>query len=107
MDVTTIVTLVAAIFGCTGFWTFVSSLINSKMEKKDAKTQMILGLGHERLREKCEKHLADGYITADDYEDLDKYLYQPYKKMGGNGTVEKLMNDVRQLPLRPPEVPAA
>lgn len=107
MDVKSIITLVAAIFGSAGFWTFISSLIASKREKKDAKTQMILGLGHERLRDKCEQHLAAGYISADDYEDLDKYLYQPYKKMGGNGTVEKLMNDVRKLPLRPPEAPAA
>ena len=107
MDMKTILTFVAAIFGCTGFWTFVSSLITSRREKKDAKTQMILGLGHEQLREKCEEHLTKGYISADDFEDLDKYLYQPYKKMGGNGTVEKLMNDVRKLPLRPPETPAA
>ena len=107
MDVKTIVTIVVAVFGCTGFWTGLFSLIMSKREKKDAKNQMILGLGHDRLRYLCEKHLAAGYISADDYEDLDKYLYQPYKKMGGNGTVEKLMNDVRKLPLRPPEVPAA
>lgn len=107
MDVASIVIIVAAVFGCTGFWSGVFALIMSKREKKDAKTQMILGLGHERLRDKCEKHLNDGWISADDYEDLDKYLYQPYKKMGGNGTVEKLMNDVRKLPLRPPEAPAA
>ena len=107
MDVKTIVTIVAAIFGCTGFWTGLFSFITSKREKKNAKTKMILGLGHERLREKCEEHLSKGYISADDYEDLDKYLYQPYKAMGGNGTVEKLMNDVRKLPLRPPEIPAA
>ena len=107
MDVKTVVTIVAAIFGCTGFWTGLFSFIMSKREKKDAKTKMILGLGHERLREKCEEHLSKGYISADDYEDLDKYLYQPYKAMGGNGTVEKLMNDVRKLPLRPPEIPAA
>lgn len=107
MDVKTVVTIIVAIFGCTGFWTGLFSFITSKREKKDAKTKMILGLGHERLREKCEEHLSKGYISADDYEDLDKYLYQPYKAMGGNGTVEKLMNDVRKLPLRPPEVPAA
>ncbi len=102
-----VLTIVVAIFSCTGFWTGFFSFILSKLGKKDAKNQMILGLGHERLLEKCKKHLADGYISADDYEDLDKYLYQPYKKMGGNGTVEKLMDDVRKLPLRPPEVPAA
>ena len=107
MDVKTIIAVVAALFGCGGFWTGIFSLIVARRDKKDASHQMILGLGHDRLRNLCEKHLAAGYISADDYEDLDKYLYQPYKKMGGNGTVEKLMDDVRKLPLRPPEVPAA
>ena len=102
-----VLAIIGAVFGCTGFWTGLFAFIMSRLEKKDAKNQMILGLGHDRLRYLCEKHLAEGYISADDYEDLDKYLYQPYKKMGGNGTVEKLMNDVRKLPLRPPEVPAA
>ena len=95
-----VVAIIAAVFASTGFWTFVTVLVQKKMEKKDAKTQMILGLGHDRIKYLCESYLARGWLTSDDYEDLDKYLYQPYIKMGGNGTAEKMFNDVKKLPIK-------
>ena len=88
------------IFASSGFWTLITMIIQKKAEKKDAKTQMILGLGHDKIKFLCERYIAQGYVTADDFEDLEKYLYQPYVKMGGNGTAEKLMNDVRKLPIK-------
>lgn len=95
-DMDTIVTIVVAIFASTGFWTFVSTM----MQKHSAKNRMLLGLGHDRIKYLCEKHIAQGCISSDDFEDLYKYLYVPYRKMGGNGTAEKLMEDVRRLPIR-------
>jgi hypothetical protein len=35
----------------------------------------------------------------DEYEELLKYYYEPYKELGGNGTAEQIMNRVRQLPI--------
>ena len=95
-----IVSIVVAVFASSGFWAFLLALIQKKMERKDAKTQMILGLGHDRIKVLAEKYIAQGWITSDDYEDLEKYLYRPYRKMGGNGTAEKLMTDVKKLPIR-------
>ena len=61
---------------------------------------MILGLGHDRIISLCEKYLAQGWITSEDFENLHDYLFVPYKNMKGNGTAEKLMRDVEKLPIR-------
>ena len=88
------VTIICAVFASSGFWT----LMQKRSEKKDAKFQMILGLGHDRIKYICEYHIKQGFISTGDYEDLYKYLYSPYKAMGGNGTVEKLMEEIKKLP---------
>jgi hypothetical protein len=67
-------------------------------EKKDAKFQMILGLGHDRITHLCEKYIEQGWVSTDDYDNLYTYLYLPYKAMGGNGTAKKLMEIVEKLP---------
>lgn len=88
------VTVICAVFASNGFWALMQKL----SEKKDAKFQMLLGLGHDRIIHLCEKYIEQGWVSTDDYENLEKYLYQPYKAMGGNGTAEKLMEQVKKLP---------
>ena len=51
----------------------------------------------------CEKYIEQGWVSTDDYENLERYLYKPYKAMGGNGTAEKLMDQVKKLPPKEPE----
>ena len=63
-------------------------------------SQMLLGLGHDRIIYLGTKYIEDGYVTEDEFENLNKYLYEPYKALGGNGTAEKIMDDVRNLPIR-------
>ena len=95
-----IVTIICAIFASSGFWAVVLAVIQKKLEKKNASSRMLLGLGHGKIKYLCEQHIARGYITSDDYEDLFKYLYKPYKEMGGNGTAERLMDEVKKLPIK-------
>ena len=97
LDITAII---VAIIASSGLWSFIAVLVQKKMEKKDAKHQMIMGLGHDRIKYLAEKYIAQGWIAADDHEDLVKYLYEPYVKMGGNGTAKKLMDDVNKLPIK-------
>lgn len=91
------VTVVAAVLASSGFWAF----IQSRREKKDAKTQMILGLGHDRIVNQGIEYLKRGWITPDEYENLYEYLYKPYEKMGGNGSAKKIMAEIKTLPTRP------
>lgn len=90
-----LVAVTVAVLGSNGLWAF----LQSKRDKKDAKTKMILGLGHDRIVYLCMHYIDRGWISNDEYEDLNKYLYVPYKDMGGNGTVEKLINEVKKLPI--------
>lgn len=52
---------------------------------------------HDRIIQKCEFLINRGYVTSDDLEELE-YLNGPYKALGGNGTVEVMLREVRKLP---------
>lgn len=91
-----ILLIISAIFASSGLWAF----LGNRFSNKNAKSRMILGLGHDRLMFLCSKYIDRGWITDDEYEDLYKYLYKPYKDMGGNGIVERMMHDIQQLPIR-------
>lgn len=91
------VTVLVSVLASSGFWAY----IQSRRDKKDAKTQMILGLAHDRILSQGTVYIKRGWITPDEYENLNDYLYLPYKKMGGNGTASKIMEEVKRLPTKP------
>lgn len=89
-----IVAVVVAIFGSTGFWTW----LNNRKGKKSDEAKLLLGIAYRNIISQAEKYIKRGYISVDEFKELNHYLYEPYKNMGGNGTVEKLMEEVRKLP---------
>ena len=91
---------VAAIFASVGFWTFINNVWSARKERKSETAKMLLGLGHDRIYELSNCYIERGWISTDEYENLVKYLYEPYKKLGGNGTAERLITEVNKLPLR-------
>ena len=94
-----LVQIIIAVFASAGFWAFV----DRQVQKRDAKSperQMLLGLAHDRICYLAEKYIERGWITRDEYENLHDYLYKPYKTLGGNGTVDRLMEEVDRLPIR-------
>ncbi len=91
-----VASIVVAAFGSTGLW----QLVQRKLDKKDVRTRMLLGLGHDRIMDLGMRYIEQGYITRSEYENLHKYLYKPYKEMGGNGTAERLMTEVKKLPIK-------
>jgi len=95
-----LLTIIITLVGSSGFWMFVQN----RRDKKSATSQMILGLGHDKIIELGEKYVERGWVTMDEYENLSKYLYKPYKQMGGNGAAERIMNEVDQLPIKPNRV---
>lgn len=98
-ETTLIASIVGAVFASTGFWAFLTYLIQSKQTKDSAEREMLKGLGHDRICYLGECYIQRGYITKDEYENLHDYLYLPYKKLGGNGTAEKIIKEVEKLPL--------
>lgn len=87
--------IVVSAIASSGLWTFVQK----RMDKKDAKTQMLIGLGHDRIMSLGLMYIERGYITKDEYENLVDYLYKPYAAMGGNGSAKKVIDEVNKLPI--------
>lgn len=91
----TTVTVVCAVAASSGFWAY----LQKRSEKKDIKTQMLVGLAHDRILFLGMSYVERGYITRDEYENLYEYLYRPYEKMGGNGSAKRVMQEVNKLPI--------
>ena len=98
--------LILGMLASSGLW----SVILYKIQRKDKEAQiskedfkhlskLMLGLGHEKIIELGIKYIERGSVTKDEYEDLIHYLYKPYLELGGNGTVEKIMTEVKKLPI--------
>lgn len=90
-----VITIVCAVLGSSGIW----ALIQKKADKKDARTQMLIGLGHDRVMYLGMEYIKRGNITKDEYENLVDYLYKPYEMMGGNGSAARIIDEVKKLPL--------
>ena len=106
MDFNSLSIIIGAVFASTGFWAFLTSIIQSKSTKKtkedkqvELQSKMLKGLAHDRICYLGESYVKQGFITKDDYENLHDYLYLPYKELGGNGTAEKIMKEVEKLPI--------
>lgn len=73
---------------------------DQKKGKRSAESEMLLGLGHDRIVFLGSEYIRRGYITKDEYENLHDYLYKPYIDLGGNGTAARVMAEVEKLPLK-------
>jgi hypothetical protein len=91
-----IITIACSVIASSGFWAY----LQKKLEKKDIKTEMLIGLGHDRIISLGLYYIERGWITQDEYENLNDYLYKPYVKMGGNGAAKRIMQEVDKLPIR-------
>ncbi len=120
--------IIAAVFASSGFWMLIQNQLHIRATKKsdltsvkqsleeiqkrnaenDAMTEltknMVMGLGYDKIKYLCTKYIdryeKDGTgLTAEEYKELKKYLYKPYKAMGGDGTAEKLMKQFELIPI--------
>lgn len=69
------------------------------MQKKSDATRLLIGIAQHLIVKESHRLLEQGYMTTDDYRNLRKGLYEPYKQIGGNGLAEKMVNDVEKLPI--------
>lgn len=90
------VTILVALITSTGFWAF----IQKRDTLRKSTEQLLLGLTYDRIVHLGMKYIDRGFVTKDEYEDLMKFFYKPYKDLGGNGMAERIMNEVSRLPIR-------
>ena len=91
----TIITIISSVLASSGLWAYLMH----RTEKKDLKTEMLVGLAHDRILYLGIGFIDRGYITHDEYENLRHYLYEPYEKLGGNGSATRVMREVDKLPI--------
>ena len=90
------VPLAVAVLTSSGLW----ALVSKRADKNNAERKMLVGLAHDRIIHLGMVYIERGYVTQDEYENLQVYLYEPYEKMGGNGSARRVMEEVRKLPIR-------
>lgn len=93
-------TIIITVLTSSGFTSALFAFLQKIADKKDIKTRMLIGLGHDRIVYLGMKYIERGWITKDEYENLHDYLYSPYKTMGGNGSAERIMKEVDKLPIK-------
>ncbi len=91
-----VATIICSIIASSGFWAY----IQKRSEKNDVKTQVLIGLAHDRIVHLGMVYIDRGYITQDEYENLYDYLWIPYEMMGGNGSAKKVIDEIGKLEIR-------
>lgn len=90
-----IITIFTSVLASSGLWAF----LGSRLDRHTAEREMLLGIGHIELVFFGMQYIERGWITKDEYETMQD-LYKPYKKLGGNGSGTKIMNEIEKLPLK-------
>ena len=80
------------------FLSFILKSIKATKKREEYLMKLLLGLAHDRIVTLALNYIEAGEITKDEYDNLRKYLYLPYKGIGGNGSaVDWLMEQIEKL----------
>lgn len=91
-----VLTIFTSVLASSGLWAF----LGARLDRNSAQKEMLIGLGHDRIMYLGMRYVERGWITQDEYENLNTYLYEPYVKLGGNGSAHRVMQEVNKLPIR-------
>jgi len=90
-----VITIFTSLLASSGLWAF----LGTRLDRHTAEREMLLGIAHMELVFYGMQYIERGWISKDEYDTLQD-LYKPYKKLGGNGSGTKIMNEVEKLPLK-------
>ena len=91
-----ILAIVSSLLASSGLWAFVFKKLNNR----DVQNDILIGLGHDRIMHLGMHYIKQGWISSEEYENLSKYLFEPYRALGGNGSAERIMKEVDKLTIR-------
>ena len=74
--------------------------IHDERETNAAMREGMKALLHNKIIEKCEKCIEKGYCSTEEMDEI-LYLYDPYKALNGNGSAERAIEKVKDLPTQP------
>ena len=93
-----VITALVSILASSGFWAW----IQSRDTTRTATSKLLMGLAYDKLVTLGLQYIERGSINKDELEEFRKYLYEPYKALGGNGVGERIAEEVLRLPLQNP-----
>lgn len=98
-----IVTIIVAVLGSTWFATWFQSKTSKKAKQAEEDHETLeqlkaaqLSSLHDRMYYLCSRFLRDGEITPEDYDNLIQ-MYEPYRALGGNGLIHKMMGEIDEM----------
>lgn len=89
-----VLTFVGSLTASGGLWAYVQH----KDQNKSATSRLLMGIAYDTLVTKGMEFIERGWVTTDEFDEFEKFYFQPYKDLGGNGTAERIMNQVKSLP---------
>lgn len=90
-----IITVIASVLASSGFWAWLMK----RSDRDDAQVQLLRGIAHNMIIDSGMTYIKRGWISKDEYNDFEKYLYEPYEKTGGNGLAHRVYMEVQKLPI--------
>lgn len=98
-----VVTIIVAIIGSGVLNTIINQIIASKTKQWDDKEhvkQAIRLIMKREIKKLCEEYIKQGWIYADELDDLIAMHKCYHDELNGNGFLDELMNRVRQLEIK-------
>ena len=89
------IALIATFIASSGFWAY----FQRKDKTRSATERLLMGLAYDKIATVGFSFIERGWVTKDEFEEFQKYLYMPYRELGGNGVAERVMTEVSHLPL--------
>lgn len=100
-----LVALAGLVFGSTGFWSIIVTMLNRKYKQQDMKDEetkkiktALLAVLHDRIYQSCKYYIHVGHISSHALKNLE-FLHDAYSGFGGNSTGTELFNRCKRLPL--------
>lgn len=88
-----VVMMSTALIASSGFWLY----LDKKRNRGRLSNKLLMGMAHDRIVCLSMKYIERGFVTHEEYENLCKFLYEPYIEMGGNGSAIRLMKEIDKL----------
>lgn len=90
-----VLTIFSSVLASSGLWAY----LQKEKRAKRCKNRDAYWLAHDRIMYLGMSYIDRGCVTQDEYENLRVYLYEPYERMGGNGSAKRIMQEVDKLPI--------
>lgn len=90
--------ILAAVFGCTGFWSLIQYIITRRDAKRSSTEKLLMALAQSRILEAGRTCLKRGSITRGELAEI-YAIYEPYKARGGNSLAHNMIEQIEELPL--------